>query len=234
MLLKSEPTDLVVVDLSWLCGPDVIGSLLSLESIARARLTGCYTEDDFQGAFPLAPAHNILPLLTALNLCTPCDNDDEMEFEFPCLNMVERLDGLWAAVDERYSPATSCYGGVRLKAPYRILQTIFPRLQVQLRRTAIMCQDPDGDLYQWFRGSKLCAGDIEALVTLEQDGQAIDVKVRGTHPLRLACFYFMEEILAVIDQVILSLKKKLSIDIFFKGVIEYCTWGFVRTACNQQ
>lgn len=64
-----------------------------------------------------------------------------------------------------------------------------------------MCQDPDGDLYQWFRGSKLCAGDIEALVTLEQDGQAIDVKVRGTHALRLACFYFMEEILAVIDQV---------------------------------
>lgn len=70
MLLKSEPSDLVVLDLPWLCGGDVIGGLLSLESIARARLTGCYTEDDFQGAFPLAPAHSVLPLLIALQLCT--------------------------------------------------------------------------------------------------------------------------------------------------------------------
>lgn len=94
---------------------------------------------------------------------------------------------------------------MRLKAPYRLLQTIFTRLQVQLRRATNLCQDPESDLYQWFRGSKLCSGDIEGLITLEQDGQIIDIKVRGTHSLRLACFYFMEEILSIIDQVLVCM-----------------------------
>lgn len=61
--------DLIVLNLSWLCG-EVIGGLLSLEAIARARLTGCYTEDDFQSCFPHGPADKTLTLLTALQMCT--------------------------------------------------------------------------------------------------------------------------------------------------------------------
>ena len=74
-------------------------------------------------------------------------------------------------------------------------------LQVQLRRAMQSLGDPDSDLYQWFEGSKLCSGLIESLVTLEDDGEAIEMKVRGPPSSELACFYFVEELLGIVDQV---------------------------------
>ena len=74
-------------------------------------------------------------------------------------------------------------------------------LQVQLRRTVQNIGDPDSDLYQWFEGSKLCSGLIESLITLEDDGESIEMKVRGPPDAELACFYFMEELLGIVDQV---------------------------------
>jgi hypothetical protein len=63
-----------------------------------------------------------------------CENDDELEFEFPCYNFVETLDGLWDASDPRYHDPASCYGGVKLKTPpdtFHLLHSIFPRVQVR-------------------------------------------------------------------------------------------------------
>lgn len=74
-------------------------------------------------------------------------------------------------------------------------------LQVQLRRAMQSLGDPDSDLYQWFEGSKLCSGLIESLITLEDDGEAIEMKVRGPPSSELACFYFVEELLGIVDQV---------------------------------
>jgi hypothetical protein len=62
-----------------------------------------------------------------------CENDDELEFEFPCYNFVETLDGLWDALDPRYRAPGSCYGGVKLKSPpdtFHLVHSIFPRIQV--------------------------------------------------------------------------------------------------------
>lgn len=74
-------------------------------------------------------------------------------------------------------------------------------LQVQLRRAMQSLGDPDSDLYQWFEGSKLCSGLLESLITLEDDGEAIEMKVRGPPSSELACFYFIEELLGIVDQV---------------------------------
>lgn len=74
-------------------------------------------------------------------------------------------------------------------------------LQVQLRRAMQSLGDPDSDLYQWFEGSKLCSGLIESLITLADDGEAIEMKVRGPPSSELACFYFIEELLGIVDQV---------------------------------
>jgi hypothetical protein len=63
-----------------------------------------------------------------------CENDDDLEFEFPCYNFVETLSGLWDASDPRYREPDSCYGGVKLKTPpdtFHLLHSIFPRIQVR-------------------------------------------------------------------------------------------------------
>lgn len=63
-----------------------------------------------------------------------CENDSELEFEFPCYNFVETLDGLWDASDPRYHDPDSCYGGVKLKSPpdtFHLIHSIFPRIQVR-------------------------------------------------------------------------------------------------------
>lgn len=58
-------------------------------------------------------------------------DDDEVEYEIPCLNLVERLPGLW-------EPWKSCsnvlpHTGLRLspsEAPLYHLTAVFPHLQV--------------------------------------------------------------------------------------------------------
>lgn len=60
--------DLIILSPSWLCG-QVLGQLLSVDFITHARITGCYTVDDFQVAFPEADAMAMLEVLEALQLC---------------------------------------------------------------------------------------------------------------------------------------------------------------------
>lgn len=50
---------MVVLNPRWLCGT-VIGHLLSHEHLEQARVTGCYTVDDFQLLFPEMDALDLL------------------------------------------------------------------------------------------------------------------------------------------------------------------------------
>ena len=63
-LETAEEHDLVVLDPHWL-GMDVIGHLLSHDSILNARPTGCFTADDFQLIFADAEAKDILQVISA-------------------------------------------------------------------------------------------------------------------------------------------------------------------------
>lgn len=104
----------------------------------------------FQVTFPLRPCRIILKkqnkkyclwwltdtkwaftLFNSSSSFFQCDNDGEIEYEFPCFNQVETLDGLWEKVDPRYTDGV--YGGVRLQSPaptQYILPPIYIRLQV--------------------------------------------------------------------------------------------------------
>ncbi|KAL1139815.1 hypothetical protein AAG570_006792 [Ranatra chinensis] len=211
--------DLIVLSPSWLCS-QVFGQLLSIDFITHARITGCYTVEDFQVAFPEADAMAMLQVLEALQLCIQCENDGELEYEFPCYNLVERLDGLWEASDPRYADGT--YGGVRLKSPpgtTHLLHCVFPRLQIELRRTVMGFYDWQSDLYQWLCGSKLCFGAIESLITLERgadkEDEAIEVKVRGPPGSGKNCFVFMDELLGIIDHVLFEVIPGLPVEKHF-------------------
>ncbi|XP_014251310.1 death-associated protein kinase 1-like isoform X2 [Cimex lectularius] len=201
--------DLIILSPSWLCG-QVLGQILSIDFITHARITGCYTVEDFQVAFPEADSMAMLEVLEALQLCIQCDNDGELEYEFPCYNLVERIEGLWECSDCRYKDGA--YGGVRLKTPENtthLIHCIFPRLQVELRKTVLCYYDWQSDLYQWMGGSKLCFGAIESIITFETEpdsgDECIEIKVRGPAGSGKNCFLFMEELLGIIDMVLLDI-----------------------------
>ncbi|XP_013389888.1 death-associated protein kinase 1 isoform X2 [Lingula anatina] len=191
--------DLVILSPKWLCH-DVIGGLLSHDRIVHTRPTGCYTVDDFQMMFPEADALDLLQVLQAVEMCVQCENDGDIEYEFPCLNFVETLRGLW----ESDSTLTS-YGGVRLQSEVPMqLKHIFPKVQVQLRRSIQSeNQDPDNDLYQWYHGSKFCCGLMEGMITLE-DFDAIDIKVRGPSDSGSTLYYFLDDLVSLVEQVFID------------------------------
>ena len=73
-----------------------------------------------------------------------------------------------------------------------------------MRRSWQEYPECDTDLYQWSGGSKFCSGPLEALITLEEGGEAIEVKVRGPPDTGNVAFFFMEDLLAMIDQVTIN------------------------------
>ncbi|XP_067131292.1 death-associated protein kinase 1-like isoform X1 [Centruroides vittatus] len=201
LYLKSDNQDIVVLNPRWLC-VDIIGHLLSLEHLEQARVTGSYTVDDVQLLFPDTDSLDLLQVLEALQLCTQCDNDGDIEYEFPCFNMVETLEGLWDKNDARYT--NGVYGGVHICCQPNVkhmLPCVFQRLQVQLRRSAHEQPDPEIDLYQWHHGSKFCSGSLEGLITLREN-EIIEIKVRGPSNMNTESFYFMEDLMSIIDQIL--------------------------------
>ena len=180
----------------------------------HTRPTGCFTADDFQLLFPETESQDLLRVLEALEVCTQCDIDGDIEYEFPCLNFVETLHGLWEKDLKRYCHAV--YGGVRVQCPRGVtnqLVHLYPRIQVQLRRTALQEEsNPEVDLYQWYHGSKFCHGILESLVTLEQGDQIIEIKARGPEGARRALHMFFNEICSVVDQVLEDLCPGFSLE----------------------
>ncbi|XP_059159950.1 death-associated protein kinase 1-like isoform X2 [Physella acuta] len=213
-------TDLVVINPRWL-GVEVLGHLLSHERIAQIRRTGCFSLDEFQLMYPNTDALSLVQVLEALELCTPCDLEDEVEYEFPCLNFVEALEGLWLRDDKRFP--NPVYGGVRLHTSFQSgaqLKYLFPRIQVCLRRSILSADDQDNeddgdtsdddkekvdkdaDLYQWHHGSKYCCARLEGIIDMDKNEQYLEIKVRGPESERANLYYFLEDFVNIIEQVV--------------------------------
>ena len=212
--LESESTqDLVVLHPKWLCG-DIIGNLISHEKVIQSRITGCFTVDDFQLIYPETDALDLLQVLETLEVCTQCDNDGEIEYEFPCLIFTETLNGLWQKDPKRF--ADGLYGGVRIKTDPDYggqLRFLFDRIQVALRRTVLNETDePDSELYQWHRGSKYCCGDLEGMLSMDLHEQYLEIKVRGPVDSDTQLFYFLEDFISVVEQVVINMCPGLSIE----------------------
>jgi len=229
---EAEDDDVVVLSPQWL-GSEVVGDLLSRELTMRCRPTGCFTIDDFQVVLPGAPADDVLYLLAAFGLSTRCSFGDEtaeheVEHELPCLNFVETLAGLWDREEEN-SGALMVYGGLRFEGGRFALDEfihVFPRVQVRLRRHFMSCVqvDPDCDLYQWFHGSKYCTGNgCEALITLEQDEQVIELKCRAAVAGDMSAsdiYRFQEELARVIVGTLQDCLPGLSVQVAYLSAVD--------------
>lgn len=64
--------------------------------------------------------------------------------------------------------------------------------------------DPsNSDLYQWWRGSKLCIGPCESIITFEEEEQScIEIRVRGPRGTNAQCFALFSIILDAIETTI--------------------------------
>lgn len=202
--LKCEDTDLIVLQPRWLCG-SLCGQLLSPE-YKQSVSAGSYTRDQFQVANPQYDVKDVLLVLSALGVCTEMRDDDDMEYEFPCYNKLSVQENVWVEDTERFGE----YGGVILGSTSGLVSVMWPRIQVMLRRSVARKQYHDTRLTQWTTGSKLQSSPLEALVE-KRDNQII-VKVRGPDAAKRACFYFLEEILGIIDQVLLEMSPGLPVD----------------------
>lgn len=193
---------MIVLNPKWLCN-DIIGNLISHEKIVQSRITGCFSVDEFQIMYPETDALDLLNVLEALEVCTHCEVDDDVEYEFPCLNFVETLNGLWQRDVKHFGNAV--YGGIRIVSNESIAQLkhIFPRVQTHLRRNILQeNDDPDSDLYQWHHGSKYCCGDLEGMISMDRQEQFIEIKVRGPPESATGLFYFLEDFVNTTEQVI--------------------------------
>ncbi len=60
-------------------------------------------------------------------------------------------------------------------------------------------------LNQWKGGSRMLCGPLEGVMELISDtltgATSIEVRVRGPRGTNKACFFFMEELLGIVDQV---------------------------------
>ena len=91
-------------------------------------------------------------VLEALEMCTSCEVDGDIEYEFPCLNFVETLEGLWLRDDKRFP--NPIYGGVRLHTSFQSgaqLKYLFPRIQV-MQSHGLSMLDFSWHGYQYSKG----------------------------------------------------------------------------------
>ena len=144
----------------------------------------------------------------------------QTEFEFPCYNHMNEEEGAWDHSKEYYGDGE--YGGVILKtstvAAEHLLTIMYPRVQVQLRRSVARRFDMECGLYQWSQGSKLTCGPLEALI--KHHDEKIEVIVRGPKDSKKACFFFLEEILGMIDQVLLEMSPGLPMDKYIVSSVD--------------
>ncbi|XP_050423467.1 death-associated protein kinase 1-like [Adelges cooleyi] len=197
--------DLIVISPSWF-GTNIIGTLFSVDFLtSQTRMTGSYQPNDFQSMFPYYDAMSVLQLLETMKLCVQYDNDGDVEYEFPAYIIREKDETLWKPWG---NVNDSCYGGVRLNTQpsfVELFTSIFMQIQVELRYLQNnYCEEMDSFLYQWYGGAILCVNNIECMISLEQDNNCIEVKIRGSKTSSYTCFYFLEEILHSINLVLIE------------------------------
>ena len=205
--LKCEETDLIILQPRFVCST-LCGQLLSPEYQAEAIKTGSYTRDQFQLANPGFDAKDVLMVLSALGICTEVrTEEDDTEYEFPCYKLGPGTEAVTGWVRDEHKWAE--YGGVSLAAAPGLAMVMWPRVQTMIRRS-VTRKPEDLELVQTRGATSLMSPPLEALV--EHRGDNIQVRVRGPEGSKRACFYFLEEILGIIDQVLLEMSPGLPVD----------------------
>ncbi|KAI1731383.1 protein kinase domain-containing protein [Ditylenchus destructor] len=208
---EASELDYVVLTPEWL-GTHIIGTLLSAKFLSECHTNGSYSTGEFSAIFPeIAEPGDLLHILDTLQLCAVLEAGST-EFEFPAFILDEAPKEVWQNNRPNY-----VYGGMRIvpmRGMERSLQSTFPRIQVAMRRSMRDFQDPmDAELSQWRGYSKMCSGQMEALIRLH--GDAVEVQVRGPSELAPSCVYFLEDIANLVEQTASEVAPGISIERHF-------------------
>lgn len=83
-------------------------------------------------------------------------------------------------------------------------------------------EEQEVDLYQWHHGSKYCWGQLEGLIDMDHNEQFLEIKVRGPPDSRYSLFFFLEDFVNVVEQVMLQ--------VFFSLGVVCMWWLFAQRA----
>ena len=88
MYIKKHEEEFIVLDPDWL-GSDVLGTLLSQDSIKRLSQDGKVTTDDLRRIIPATSPADLIRLLSTLNLCAPVRAGVDGDVIMSCLDRSE-------------------------------------------------------------------------------------------------------------------------------------------------
>lgn len=135
--------------------------------------------------------HTDLKALKFLEILGLCAEVSDENFEFPHKNSsCIRLEDTWKR--KQYE----IYGGLRLIPTGVLLNHIFSRVQVVLRK---YCKSSGLEVMQWLNCSKVSSVDSELLITSRNN--SIDLQIRSDD----CKFTFLDDICRIVERTILSI-----------------------------
>ncbi|XP_003374166.1 putative protein kinase domain protein, partial [Trichinella spiralis] len=204
--VRCSPTeqggDWIVINPNWLCQA-IIGRLLSAEFLQTCQRDGFYTADEMLLLFPqlLPNVTEMMRLLDAIGLGTVCEFEDDVTFEFPCMNFEQCPPNYWDP-----SPKRLVYGGLRFlprRGMDHLMRASFLRVQKHLRHCSqFFPNHVKLELSQWHGGCKLTKNSIEAVVVNFGKDQGIELRVRGPREFDVECFCFFDDLISLIEQTV--------------------------------
>ncbi|EGT55865.1 CBN-DAPK-1 protein [Caenorhabditis brenneri] len=207
--------DYVVLNAEWF-GTHILGQLLSAEFLSKASPNGSYHTSSLAKIFPEIPEQSdLMTILEVLQLCAPDARTGA--HEFPVFIQTEAPDSIWRPYSLKEKERDTVYGGVRIlpmRGMERSLHSTFPRIQVALRRSINDYQPAkDTQLYQWSECSKLVSQDREAVIRMW--GDAVEIRARGPSETATSMFYFMEDLINLVEQTAAEVGPGISLERHF-------------------
>lgn len=200
-IMQSETVqDVVLLDPRWLCS-NVLGKLLSVENPkALHHYRGRYTMEDIQRLVSDSDVDELVQILDAMDICAR-DLSSGTMVDIPALIKTDSLHRSWTDEEEDIL----IYGGVRI-VPVEHLTPfpcgIFHKVQVNLCRWIHQqSAEGDADIRLWVNGCKLANRGAEVLVLLVNNGQGIEVHVRGLETEKIKCCLLQDSICSIIDNL---------------------------------
>ncbi|KAF1770188.1 hypothetical protein GCK72_002006 [Caenorhabditis remanei] len=208
-------SDYVVLNPEWF-GTHILGQLLSAEFLSKASPNGSYHTSSLAKIFPEIPEQSeLMAILEVLQLCAPDARTGA--HEFPVFIQTEAPASIWRPDPLKEKEEDTVYGGVRIlpmRGMERSLHSTFPRIQVALRRSINVYQTAkDTQLYQWSECSKLVSQDREAVIRMV--GDAVEIRARGSSKTATPMFYFMEDLITLVEQSAVEVGPGISLERHF-------------------
>lgn len=216
--------DLLVLNPKWL-NCDIVGKLLLIKdepnymiNLEKTQIMGIYSIDEFQERFDDVDALDLLQLLELVSVCTQNDRSGDIEYEFPCFI----LGGDLEEVLDQFQYRDNCvYHGIVFQCEKSmdhlfgsILTGVFPRIQTNLRSE--LRKHPTYNNYDLHNCLKFSYFNVEdsnlmVLFLLNNLEQSIEIRFSGPYDKRRECFFFMQEMVNIVEQTIAKCIPSLSL-----------------------